>query len=91
MIDWTDFQHPSQANILVNDRFDACLADFGLASVLYDTGTASDSNLSRGTLRWMAPELLINDDNSDGGRPSAASDMYALAMVLWEVSLPDLP
>lgn len=75
-----------QANILVDDGGNACLADFGLASVLHDTGTLSQSVSGQGTLRWMAPELLLCEEGvENGGRPSVASDIYALAIVIWEV------
>lgn len=43
-----------------------------------------------GTLRWMAPELLLSSD-ADGGAPTFASDVYALAMVFYEVRSPSLP
>ena len=75
-----------QVNILVLPSRRACLADFGLA-------TASDSkptvrtymstNQIAGTLRWLAPELLGGDDDS---RTTFATDVYAFAMVCYEVS-----
>ena len=64
----------------------ACLADFGLTTLLQSTGTFSETSSIRGTVRWMAPELLISDDaEQDAGKASCASDMYALGMVFWEV------
>ena len=65
----------------------ARIADFGLATVssasINFTATAS----MRGTLRWMSPELLDLDESADleTGRPTPAADIYALAMVMWEV------
>ena len=35
----------------------------------------------------MSPELLDDRLAPGSGRPTIASDMYAVAMVLWEVSL----
>lgn len=64
----------------------ACLSDFGLTTVLYNTGTLTATGATRGTLRWMSPELLGNVvDSEDSGRPTEASDIYAVAMVFWEV------
>ena len=47
------------------------------------TGTSSLS----GTLRWMSPELIKSSD-ADGGTSTFASDVYALAMVFYEVRPP---
>lgn len=64
----------------------ACLADFGLTTLLQTTRTFSGTSSIRGTLRWMAPELLNADGAElDAGKASFASDMYAVAMVFWEV------
>lgn len=75
-----------KANILINDRDEACLADFGLSEVLHGSASLTATSSSRGTLRWMAPELL-NNSELDNGTPTFASDVYALAMVFYEVKL----
>ncbi|KAJ7288955.1 kinase-like domain-containing protein [Mycena rebaudengoi] len=69
------------ANILINDQWRACLADFGLTSFSDATTTALSSNRA-GSVRWMAPELL------DPGRfghnqfsRTPASDVYAFGCV----------
>lgn len=65
----------------------AKLADFGLVykrdeigslQTLYDKATA-------GTPAWMAPELLIDTKGQSGRGYRPASDVYSLAMVLWEL------
>lgn len=72
---------------MINASGMACLTDFGLSSVLYNTGTLTNMARSRGTLRWMSPELLGNlDQVQDVGQPTEASDIYAVAMVFWEAS-----
>lgn len=79
-----------KANVLVSAQHIACLTDFGLATVQHNTGTFSSTTTGslRGTLRWMSPELIgIHGENDDHGRPTVKSDIYALAMVFWEVSL----
>jgi serine/threonine protein kinase len=62
------------------------LADFGVTTVLFETDTHTFTASTGGTLRWMAPELLnYEEDDPESGKPTPASDMYALGMVLWEV------
>ena len=74
-----------QANILINSSGAACLTDFGLTTALHSTGTFTATGSSRGTLRWMAPELFgDNDLPEDSVTLTESSDIYALAMVMWE-------
>lgn len=73
------------------------LADFGLAAMrgqLDHGGTLGNSSLSkthrtRGTPLYAAPEMLVNpfDDEADGtvARSSRSTDMYAFALIMWEV------
>lgn len=84
----------SQVNILVSDAGRACLADFGLA-VAKDSSpvyiTMMTTGGTGGSLNWSAPELLpdMNDfstNGSDGAKPEAPCDVYAFAMVCYEVS-----
>ncbi|KAJ6476179.1 kinase-like domain-containing protein, partial [Mycena sanguinolenta] len=72
------------ANILINDDWSACLADFGLSSF-------SDSNSSTsargGSLYWMAPELLDPDRFGYNFTRTPATDVYAFGCVCLEVTL----
>lgn len=69
----SNFYHFSpKANVLVDGRFRAKVADFGLA-------TKRTRNVS-GTPFWMAPELLRGDS-----RNTAASDVYSFGVILYEV------
>jgi len=77
-------------NILISDDHRARLIDFGLAGVIHDPDTVNllttQASNVLGTTRWMAPELLDPDQFEEAqGRPSKASDVYALAMVMLEV------
>lgn len=64
----------------------AALADFGLAATLSTKTTMA--SVRGGTVRWMAPELLYPEDYGfTHCTPSKESDMYALAMVIYEVCL----
>ncbi|KAH9839257.1 kinase-like domain-containing protein [Rhodofomes roseus] len=83
------------ANILIDERLHACLADFGLSAVTYDPNTVnaiSTSSSVNGSIRWMAPELLNPEEAGlEHARPSAESDIYSLAMVMWEVYTGRIP
>ncbi|KZV81171.1 kinase-like protein [Exidia glandulosa HHB12029] len=53
-------------NILVLSDGTACVADFGVSTVLCDQPQSASA---AGTFRWMAPELL-DDDNPQRTRES---------------------
>jgi len=59
-------------NILVDSRFRAKVADFGLSQKKRIGGT--------GTPFWMAPELLRNESHN-----TMASDVYSFGIILYEV------
>eukprot|EP00980_Cylindrotheca_fusiformis_P012051 scaffold2863_cov114-Cylindrotheca_fusiformis.AAC.3 len=61
------------ANILVDNRFRAKVADFGLSHEKYANGIT-------GTAYWMAPELLRGES-----RNTTASDVYAFGILLYEI------
>jgi len=75
-------------NILISSRGRACLADFGLATTK-DTRPVDMTKTtvqSVGTMRWRAPELLLDD------KPNTyASDVYAFAMVCYEMFSGEYP
>lgn len=64
----------------------ACIADFGMAkakeSEVFKDSHASNV-ISGGTLRWQAPELILDDDDIVGN--TLASDIYSFGCVLYEV------
>jgi serine/threonine protein kinase len=78
-----------KSNILVTESKRACLADFGFSSVMDSQGlkTASLSSATPegGTVRFQAPELI--NPQFEGSR-SPASDVYAFALVCYEVRTP---
>ncbi|KAF7366108.1 Protein kinase domain-containing protein [Mycena venus] len=76
-------------NILVTSSQRACIADFGLASIvnansLRFTHTAQASQ--GGTLRYQAPELLSSERRNHFG-----SDVYAFACVGYEILTGKVP
>jgi len=80
----------SKANILINKKCQACLADFtghSLSTALSDQTSASTASQNRfSRIQWMSPEL-IDPDRFDlvGSYPTEESDCYALGMVIYEV------
>ncbi|KAF9789488.1 kinase-like domain-containing protein [Thelephora terrestris] len=76
------------ANILIDQDGHACLADFGLVTIVSDPAnpTTFSSSVKGGTTRWMSPELLDPDKfGIENSRPTKESDSYALGMVILEV------
>jgi serine/threonine-protein kinase len=80
------------SNIVVDSEGRAIVLDFGLARRLPDvTGAGSgDSSITTqhaiaGTLGYMAPEVLL------GGRADARSDVWALGVLLHEMTGGELP
>jgi hypothetical protein len=80
------------ANVMLGDDGEVKLVDFGLAKVLGDadqvppprveracTGNGSGSGVLAGTPLYMAPEVLL------GAPASAASDLYGVGSVLFEL------
>ena len=83
-----------QANILINSECRACLADFGFAAIIEDTGSAEGpgGHKTGGTIRWMAPEILDPDRYGYIKRarrklPSKNTDIYALGMTILEARI----
>jgi len=82
------------ANILIDNGGNACLADFGLLTIISDpTNLLSSSSCALGgTARWMSPELIDPQQfGIDKTRPTRSSDSYALAMVIYETITGRLP
>jgi eukaryotic-like serine/threonine-protein kinase len=73
------------SNILIDELDRVTIIDFGLARVALDPLT--DDEIFGGTPAYMAPELLA------GNAPTAASDIYAAGVVLYELlaGSPPLP
>jgi serine/threonine protein kinase/DNA-binding CsgD family transcriptional regulator len=75
------------SNILIDNQGEAYLADFGIAHVIGLAGglEAAQAGTVLGTPSYMAPEQIA-------GQPvSQATDIYALAMVLFEILTGHLP
>ncbi|KFK37194.1 hypothetical protein AALP_AA4G226300, partial [Arabis alpina] len=67
------------ANVLIDEKMNASLGDFGLAK-LYDQGYEAQTSRVAGTFGYMAPELMRT------GRPTTGTDVYAFGVFMLEVS-----
>lgn len=66
-------------NVLISDRGQVKVADFGLARAVTAHTSASTTGLVIGTVSYIAPELVTK------GHADARSDVYSLGIVLYEM------
>ncbi|KAJ7886908.1 kinase-like domain-containing protein [Mycena leptocephala] len=80
------------ANILINNDWTACLADFGLSAFTDPVSTLSSQERA-GSLYWMAPELINPEEFGCKFARTPATDVYAFGCICVEVwhSLPCFP
>jgi ABC-type transport system substrate-binding protein/tRNA A-37 threonylcarbamoyl transferase component Bud32 len=65
-------------NMLIGHHQEVLLSDFGIATIAHSTSSLNvDAQGTSGTLAYMAPEQIE-------GHPRAASDQYALGIVVYE-------
>src|SRR5262249_22985241 len=69
------------ANILLDEKGEPLLADFGLAARLEGEEKLTRDGAVLGTPLYMAPEQA----EGKGGEPLATSDQYSLGVVLYEL------
>jgi serine/threonine-protein kinase len=76
------------ANILLGERGEPLVADFGIALAVEEAGGGrlTETGLSLGTPYYMSPEQATGDRD-----PDARSDVYSLACVLYEMLAGDPP
>lgn len=72
-------------NILINESGVAKLADFGVAETITRTLAPGQARDLLGTLAYLAPEVI------HGAQPSPRSDVYSLALTLYEAVAGRLP
>jgi len=68
------------ANVLVDSRFRAKVADFGLSQKRQINIVGSEQIKVTGTPFWMAPELLLHQSSNN-----AATDVYSFGVILYEL------
>ncbi|KAF9220165.1 hypothetical protein BS17DRAFT_356758 [Gyrodon lividus] len=88
------------SNVLIHGKGRACIADFGLSTLLTDVrgSTFSTSFQERGTLGWAAPELLNlnvqvsgDEENLPKVLPTPRSDIYSLGGIMLQVLTGKVP
>ena len=72
-------------NILVSDQRTPKLADFGVAETLTRTLSPQEAREILGTIAYLAPEVI------QGAPPDPRSDVYSLALTLYEMVAGRLP
>jgi serine/threonine protein kinase len=68
-------------NILINQEGNAMLIDLGIARSIESKAARTEVGVIKGTLRYLAPEIL------EGKPQSAQTDLWALGVCLFEVAL----
>lgn len=72
-------------NILVKNDMTCCIADLGMA-IRYINGEIDFPQQNRGgTVRYLAPEFLLNTFNDSSFTAYLQMDIYAFALVIWEI------
>ncbi len=69
-------------NILLGSDLRPIVSDFGLSTIHEKARTDATQVVTGGSTNWMSPELLLGDVSI----MTFQSDMYALGMVISEVS-----
>ncbi|KAG2349256.1 kinase-like protein [Suillus weaverae] len=75
-------------NVLINGDGTACVADFGLALMYSEAISASQASWTstlKGNMRWMAPELLVEQEDGSSPRPSKQSDIYSFGGIMLQL------
>ena len=73
------------SNILVDERGNCLLMDFGIAKILEGTSRFTQSGAAIGTPAYMSPE------QSRGEKVSSRSDIYSLGVILYEMATGSKP
>ncbi|CAJ0932705.1 unnamed protein product, partial [Mesorhabditis belari] len=72
-------------NVLVKADKTCVIADLGLA-VRYENGILNiPENTRCGTTRYLAPEILIEENIFRSFEPFKMADMYSFGLVMWEI------
>lgn len=79
-------------NVLIDKDNRAKICDFGFSKQVEESGENKVMTMNIGTPHWMAPELLnVNASDQNAGQYNSKVDVYAYAIVMWEVLTHDLP
>lgn len=76
-------------NILLDEKLEAKISDFGLSCIKSETATTTTSTQNKGSIRWLPPERF-NHQPSQKPDPFKV-DIWSIGMVLWEIATRDIP
>ncbi|PCH39366.1 kinase-like protein [Wolfiporia cocos MD-104 SS10] len=68
------------SNILVNDKLEGCICDFGMAKAFGEILESVPQVTETGGTRWQAPEIVFTNT----GSPTPASDTWSFGMTMLE-------
>lgn len=74
-------------NVLINDRGDALITDFGMATVLGEDNWYTPSHRHGGTTQWMAPEIFLGQSD----RRSRTGDVYSFESLTCHIKTDRIP
>ncbi|EIW77213.1 kinase-like protein [Coniophora puteana RWD-64-598 SS2] len=78
-------------NILMDSAGRACLADFGMSTILAEFGNSYFSSVRQGAIRWTAPELLIEPEDGTLLMPTTQADVYSFGSIMFQVLSGNIP
>ncbi|KAG8738680.1 hypothetical protein FRC10_006597 [Ceratobasidium sp. 414] len=78
-------------NVLMRDDGTPMLADFGLSRIVAEISTGLTTSSSRGSYRWMSPELFGGVEDQIQVLVTAASDVWAFGCLCLEILTNLLP
>ncbi|MCB0209291.1 MAG: serine/threonine protein kinase [Anaerolineae bacterium] len=85
-------QDVKSANIMFNAAGEAFLSDFGIATILEQTGFSEDTAQQvGGTPTYMSPEQAEASLNKTPYQPDARSDIYSLGVIFFEALVGQAP
>ncbi|KAG2096971.1 kinase-like domain-containing protein, partial [Suillus discolor] len=75
----------TDANVLVSSDGRLCLGDFGLSMILAEARNTTFNSCHAGNMRWMAPELVLVEEEDAMSKPTKAGDVYSYGCIMMRV------
>ncbi|KIM84883.1 hypothetical protein PILCRDRAFT_817698 [Piloderma croceum F 1598] len=80
-------------NVLITRACRAVLTDFGLSQVIEDLKgpSGNTTTMVQGSIRWQAPEIVLDDENNQKLQLTFPSDVWSFACTAYELLTGNLP
>ncbi|KAF9510655.1 hypothetical protein BS47DRAFT_1407121, partial [Hydnum rufescens UP504] len=75
------------SNVLIDEHGEAVLSDFGFTRIQHELTRTGTQSTGLGTFRYLAPEVFLGQVV----RANVATDIYSLALTIWELASFELP